>query len=376
MIGELKMKILYVTTISNTINAFLIPHIKMLINQGHQVDIACNVKRDINRELMDLGCKVYNIEFQRSPLQKDNIKAFKKLKKLIQDKKYDLIHTHTPVASACVRLACKNLENVKVFYTAHGFHFYKGAPTKNWLIYYPIERYLSKYTDVIITINNEDFERARKKLKANSVEYIPGVGLDISKFKENKIDKLSIRSKLGLPEDSFVVLSVGELNENKNHETIIKALAILNNPKIYYVVCGKGNRLDYLKKLSKDLGVMNQVKLLGFRSDIADICKSADVFAFPSFREGLGMAALEAMASGLPIITSNVHGIIDYSINGVTGFNCKPSDVKCFAKSIDRLYKDEKLRENMSKNCLNIVEKYGIKNSLCALEVIYKKSII
>lgn len=176
------MKILYVSTLSNTINAFMIPHIKLLIEQGHHVDVACNIDRDISPSLTDSGCEVFDIKFQRSPISKHNYVAYKKLKKLIQEKGYEIVHTHTPVASICVRLACRNMKNVRVMYTAHGFHFFRGGPIKNWLLYYPIEYWLSRYTDVLITINKEDYNRAKRVFKAKSTKYIPGVGLDTKKL--------------------------------------------------------------------------------------------------------------------------------------------------------------------------------------------------
>jgi glycosyltransferase involved in cell wall biosynthesis len=354
------IKILYVSTVSGTINAFLLPHIQMLIDLGHKVDIACNISSPINKVLLDCGCKTFEIEFNRSPLSKNNLIAYKKLKKLIYDEKYAIVHTHTPVASAIVRLVCKNFKNVKVFYTAHGFHFFKGAPIKNWLIYYPIERWLSRYTDVLITINKEDYQRAKKSFKAGRIEYIPGVGLDTKKFTNVTIDKFAKRKELDLPEDSFVVLSVGELNKNKNHETVIKALAKLNNPQIHYVICGKGLLKDYLESLVKELGLKKQVHLLGFRTDIAEICNASDLFAFPSHREGLGMAALEAMACGLPIVTSNVHGIVDYSVDGKTGFTCSPTDVNGFATAIIKIYREAKLSEKFKGYNIDKIKMFSI----------------
>jgi len=356
------MKILFVTTISNTVNAFLIPHIKMLMEHGHQVDVAFNIDQVVKPDIEKIGCKVHIIPFQRSPLRKENYLAYKQLKKLISDENYDIVHTHTPVASAIVRLACRHLKNVEVFYTAHGFHFFKGAAIKNWLIYYPIEKWLSKYTDVLITINKEDYQRAKKSFKAERVEYIPGVGLDTKKFTNVTIDKSAKRKELGLPEDALVLLSVGELNKNKNHEIVIKALVQLNNSKIHYVICGQGPLENYLKYLIKEVGLEKQVHLLGFRRDIAEICKASDMFAFPSRREGLGLAALEAMASGLPLITSNVHGILDYSADGVTGFNCSPNNSEGFAKAINRLILNPELRRVMGQHNLEAVKRFDIDN--------------
>lgn len=368
------LKILYVTTISNTVNAFLIPHINMLIEQGHQVDVAFNIVQDVDPEIINMGCKVHQIEFQRSPINIKNVVAYKKLKDLITSEEYDLVHTHTPTASAIVRLACKNIGKAKVIYTAHGFHFYKGAPIQNWLIYYPIEKWLSKYTDVLLTINKEDFGRAKKSFNARVVDYIPGVGFDTNKFCEAIVDKLEKRCELNLPVNSFLMLSVGELNKNKNHETIIKALAKLNNPNIYYVICGEGPMKNYLSEIAIRLGVENQVKLLGFRKDIADICMVSDLFMFPSHREGLGMAALEAMASGLPVISSNVHGINDYSIDGKTGFSCSPEDVNGFAEKILKVVTDLGLRDKMGNYNRQVVKKYDIKYSTMILNNIYKEN--
>jgi glycosyltransferase involved in cell wall biosynthesis len=305
------MKILYVATISNTINAFLIPHIELLLKQGHQVDIACNVNREIDSKLINRGCKVFDVPFQRSPLKKENYGAYKGVREIIKSGKYDIVHTHTPVASTCVRLACRNIENIKVLYTAHGFHFFKGAPIKNWLLYYPIEKWLSKYTDVLITINQEDCARAKSKFKAKKVKYVPGVGLDTEKFKRVKVDKNVKRDELGVPHDAFVILSVGELNKNKNHETIIKAIAKLENPNIYYVICGVGHLRSYLENLAQELKVNDKVHFLGLRKDIGEICKSSDSFVFPSYREGLSVALMEAMSTGLPVVCSRIRGNVD-----------------------------------------------------------------
>lgn len=364
-------KILYVTTISNTVNAFLIPHIKMLVDYGHKVDVAFNIEQPVNPEIYELGCKVHSISFRRNPLNISNFLGYKRLRKLIQNEKYDLVHTHTPIASACVRLACRKLKNVNVFYTAHGFHFYKGAPIINWLLYYPIERWLSKYTDVLITINKEDYNRAKHFFKARRIEYVPGVGIDVDNLRKIKVNKNHKLSELGLPHNAFVLLSVGELNENKNHATVIKALAKLNNPQIHYIICGQGVLEDYLKRLVKKLELEKQVHLLGYRKDIPEICKASDVFVFPSFREGLSVALMEAMACGLPIICSNIRGNSDLIENGKGGFLLNPRDIEGFSNAIDLLYSSSKLREELGNQNLKIINKYSIKNVKCLMEKIY-----
>lgn len=239
-----------------------------------------------------------------------------------------------------------------------------------------VEKWLSRYTDILITINREDYVRAKNSFKAGRVEYIPGVGLDTKKFSEVIVDKLAKRREIGVPEDAFVILSVGEINKNKNHETVIKAVAKLNNPNVHYIICGQGPLENYLRGIAKGLGLEKQVHLLGYRTDIAEICKASDIFAFPSKREGLGLAALEAMASGLPIVTSNVHGIVDYSINGETGYTCAPTDVDGFAKAIEILLNDEELRIIMGKHNSEVVKLFDIDKVKNKLRKIYEEEML
>lgn len=366
------MKILYVTTISKTLNTFLIPHIKMLVESGHSVDLACNIQQPIDSKLEKIVGNIYQIPFQRSPLNVDNYKGYIELKKIIKNEKYDLVHTHTPVASMIVRLVCKNDKSIRVFYTAHGFHFFKGAPIINWLLYYPIEKYFSRFTDTIITINNEDFNRANKNMKSKRVAYIPGIGLNLSQFKKSDISRSEKRSEISISNDAFIILSVGELNTNKNHSTIIKALSRLGDPSIHYVICGEGPLRCDLVKLAHKLNLDSNVHLLGQRNDILDLCKASDIFAFPSLREGLGMAAIEAMSCGLPIITSNIHGIVDYSVDGETGFLHSPKDIQGFATSIKELKESPKLIENIRSNNLEKAKKYELSSVLPILFDLYK----
>lgn len=370
------MRVLYVSTISNTINAFLMPHIELLIDHGYEVDVACNIDRKIDVRLTKRNCKVFDIEFYRSPLSKQNYLAYKKLKKLIQDEQYDLVHTHTPVASVCVRLACMSMKNVKVIYTAHGFHFFKGAPLINWLLYYPIECWLARYTDVLITINNEDYASAKNSLKAKRIEYIPGVGLDTNHFGVSIDDKIAKLKEWGVPDGTTTLLSVGELNKNKNHETIIRAVSKLNDSSIYYVICGKGPRENKLKELAKKLGIEKQVKFLGFRNDMEDIYSVANIFVFPSFREGLSVALMEAMASGLPVVCSDIRGNRDLIEDGKGGYLCEPNDVDGFANVISKFVEDKSLRKAKGFSNLETIKKYDVKIVKLEMERIYSDSLL
>lgn len=304
------MKVLYVTTIGGTMR-FFTQFIQELLDEGHTVDVAANETGsripDCYREW---GCRVYPISTSRSPLNKGNLTAIKQIRKIVSENGYDIVHCHTPIAAMCTRLACRGVrkQGTKVFYTAHGFHFYKGAPLKNWLLYYPVEKVCAHFTDTLITINQEDYALARKKLKAKKIEYVPGVGVDLEKFADVPADRLEKRREMGIPEDAVLLLSVGELNENKNHETVIRAIAGMD---AHYIIAGSGTRQAHLQNVIDTLGMTDRVKLLGYRKDVSELYKAADLFVFPSFREGLSVSVMEAMASGLSVACSRIRGNTD-----------------------------------------------------------------
>ena len=366
------MKILYVTTVSMTMG-FFPEHIKMLLNEGHTVEIATNCEMPIPEIYNTLGCKVHNIPFSRSPFSKNNLIAYKMFKQLVESEHYDIVHTHTPNASMIVRLACRKVreQGTKVFYTAHGFHFFRGAPLKNWLMYYPVEKFCALFTDVLITINKEDYALAQRKMPSKKVCYVPGVGIDLSKIQNTQCDRNEVRKSMGVPEECILLLSIGELNVNKNHQVVVKALAKLNNKDVHYAIAGLGNQKENLLNLARELGVEKQFHLLGYRTDVPTIAKSSDIFCFPSHREGLGLSALEAMSCGLPLITSNVHGINDYSQDDVTGYKCSPDDIFSWVKKLKILVEDSSKRKQFGKNNVQIVKKYSMQNILQRMKEIY-----
>lgn len=304
------MRILYVATVGGFM-PFFKELVRKLLDEGHVVDFAANQSSSkVPDYYKDWGCRVFDISCSRSPLSIGNIKAIKEIRNIA--KNYDVVHCHTPLAGMATRLGCKKLrkkQGLKVIYTAHGFHFYKGAPKKNWLIYYPIEMICSRWTDVLITINREDYELARIKMKAKKVEYVPGVGVHAKEFAGVKIDSKEKRMELGVPENAFLVLSVGELNDNKNHQTVIKAISQVKELNIFYVIAGVGDKKTYLESLAKELNV--NLKLLGYRKDVKELYKAADLFIHPSYREGLPVALMEALASNCSCIASDIRGNVD-----------------------------------------------------------------
>ena len=331
------------------IDQFNIPNIKLLQDMGYEVHVACNFEKGsscsfekvqkLKEYLNKLDVKYYQINFERNILKiTNNLKAYKEVKNILLENKYKFLHCHSPIGGVVGRIAGHKTQT-KVIYTAHGFHFFKGAPFINWILYYPIEKYLSKYTDILITINQEDYKRAQT-FYAKKVEYISGVGIDTEMIRNIVVDKKKKREELGLTEDNIVLLSVGELNKNKNHSIVIKALAKINNPNIYYLICGQGNLEEELLDLIKKLNLEKNVKLLGFRKDIYEIYKISDTFIFPSKREGLSVALMEAICCNLPIVCSNIRGNNDLIENGKNGFLVE-NNVKKYVKEIRFLIKNK-----------------------------------
>lgn len=381
-------KVLIVASVVSFIEWFNKENVDFLQEQlGCQVHIACNFDymsdTDAARtesyieKLKKQGIVLHNIAFARSPFSAANISAYKELKRIIDTQTFDLIHCHTPTVSMMTRLAAGNArkKGTVVMYTCHGFHFHRASSKKNWLIYYPVERVLSRCCDYIVTINREDYNRA-KTFHCKNVRYIPSVGVDIERIKKLEVDKAAKKESIGVPADKTLILSAGELIERKNHEAIIKALAKVGDPDIYYAIAGKGPLKESLQDLAQRLGVGDRVLFLGFRTDVFELYHAADISAFPSQIEGLGLAGVEAMAAGVPLISSNVHGILDYVVDGKTGYAVPPDDIDGFAEAIRKLAHDPGLRERMRENCIQAVAPFEITNALNVMWDIYKEILV
>ena len=381
-----KKKVLMLASVASMIDQFNMSNIDILLKIGYDVDVACNFGygstcsdekiAELKAKLKEKGVRCFQIDFTRSVMNLfQDGKAYKQVRKLVENNKYDLIHCHSPIGGVIGRIVAHET-NTKVIYTAHGFHFYEGGPKKNWFIYYPIEKALSKWTDVLITINKEDYNRAKKKFFAKETRYIPGVGVDVEKFemglKNKQQNKKMKRAELGVSDNDFVLLSVGELQDRKNQRVVIEALHMLNNPNIYYWAVGKGELFPEYLEMIKKYGLEKNVFLLGFRTDIMELCNAADCFVHPSVREGLGIAPLEAMAGGLPLISSYVNGIKDYTENEVSGCCIiDPLSVTEMKKAIEKMYQDVEFRNRCGINNLETVKKFDIKNTNNIMQDIY-----
>lgn len=359
------------TTVSRTINAFLIPHIEMLLDNGYEVDCACSIDKPVDKELQNKGVKIFEVPFSRNPLGIGNIKAFMRLMELQRINNYDIVHVHTPIAAIYGRLLKLGYSNLKTIYTAHGYHFLKGGSKLSWLIYYPIEKIMAKFTDVIININKEDFEITKEKLKPRSSYFLNGVGLDLSKYKKlSKDEILEKKKELGINDNDFVVLMIAELNKNKNHIQLINAIEILKEKysNIKALCIGDGQNKEILNESIISKNLQNDIFMLGYREDVNKLINISDIGILMSYREGLPRNIMEFMASGRKVIATNIRGCKDLLCNETVGTLVNVGDYEETAKAIERYYLSRDRRFNISDE----IKKYDIESVNSELLKIYE----
>ena len=369
--GKKMKKILYVTTVSRTVNAFLVPHIMMLLDQGYLVDIACCVDQEVNDILLNRGVEVYDLPFTRNPLDLRNLKAFKKLSKIQKENRYETVHVHTPIAALYGRLLKLKYHTLKTVYTVHGFHFHQGGSLSGWLMYYPIEWVMAKFTDQLITINDEDFERG-KRLGARATYKVNGVGVTVSDYQLRDYEAKFNRYKYDLAKDDFVILMIAEVNKNKNHQQMIQAVELLKQRgKSVKVLCaGEGSLFDEVVAEVEKRGLSDSIHMLGYRTDIKELIGVSDIGILLSYREGLPRNIMELMACGKPVIGTNIRGIRDLVIDGETGFLVPVGDAVTTANCIEKLMSDAELVSVMGVRALEEVEKYNVESVVGELKKI------
>lgn len=293
-----------------------------------------------------LGVVFHEIEFDRKPWSLYNIKAFKQLVELIKNENFDFIHCNTPVGGLLGRLAGEKCGVSRVIYQAHGFHFYKGSPIMNWLLFYFAEKWLARRTDALITINQEDFELANQKFSIRNngkVYYVPGVGIDLCQYNSHKDKREKHRSDIGLKENDIACIAMGDLIPRKNYSVAIEAISVLKEEftNLHFIICGKGPELENLQQLAKEKNVKDRIHFLGFRTDIKELLQAADIFFFTSLQEGLPRSTMEAMASGLPVACSKIRGNTDLVDEGKGGVLFDPENLNAVVS---------KMRELLSSN--------------------------
>lgn len=365
-------KVLFSATVDSHILAFHLPYLKYFKDNGYEVHVATNGTEKIPY------CDVkHSVKIERSPFKLNNIKAIFALKKIIKQEKFEVIHTHTPMGGVATRISSifyRRKNNTKIIYTAHGFHFYKGAPILNWLLYYPMEKFLARFTDILITINEEDYILAKSKFKTH-VRYVPGVGLDETKFSSRMTEqeKIEFRKSLGLSKDDFVMIFPAELTKNKNQIWLIKSLEpILKRKNVHLLLAGKDSLNGLVEKTVNDLNLNDKVHILGFRKDINKLLDISNISISSSIREGLPVNIMEAMYMGLPVVATNCRGNRDLVIDGKNGYIINQNDSKHLLEVIEYLIKNYKKVEYLGKESGELVQKYLLTDVMKDMVDIYK----
>lgn len=367
-------KVLFVATVvKGHINVFHLPYLKLFKDNGWVTAVAATNDFEVISDCQIPYCdKYYDIKLERNPVRLSNIRAYYQLKKIIDDGNFDIVHCHTPVGAMIARLAARKArkKGTRVIYTAHGFHFYKGAPVVNWILYYPVEKFLSRFTDDLITINLEDYSYA-KKFHAKKVHYVRGVGIDKVIFCNKENTRKDICKEFNLAKDTFILATVGELSKRKNQIAVLKALTLLKGSNISLLICGRGALKQQLEEFCKQNGIESKVRFLGFRKDISRILHGCDAFIFPSLQEGLPVATMEAMGSGKPVIASNVRGNRDLVVDNKNGFLLDPNDIEGIAEKILYLKNHRDIASKMGEYSISTIEPYLLDSVSIEMEKIY-----
>lgn len=367
-------KVLFCATVDYHLKAFHLPYLRWFKENGWEVHAAAKG----SLELSHVDYK-YNLPIERLPISVGNLKAYKELKRIIDNNRYDIIHCHTPMGGVLTRLAASQARKsgTKVIYTAHGFHFYRGAPLINWLVYYPVEKWLARCSDCLITINHEDYSlAANKRFRASQIDYVHGVGVNTEKFKPVTEEKRQeLRRKHGYTPEQFILFYAAELNKNKNQYLLIKSIAKLKKyiPKIKLLLAGSGPLQGEYRSFAVKEGVHSEVDFLGHRSDTDELLKISDVAVASSYREGLPVFVVEAMACGLPIVASSNRGHCELIADGFNGFIITGNDDELFSEKLYALYKSPGLRMKMGNESVRKVARYQLTRVTGEMSKIYRR---
>ncbi|MGW8382074.1 glycosyltransferase family 4 protein [Streptococcus parasuis] len=354
-------KALIISTVSRQFYLFEQVNINILRKIGYEVHGVANFS-DRSERLKEVNIIEHHVNFSRNPLSISNLFAFIKLLEIMRVYNFDLVHTHSPVGGVYGRLAAKICNVPQIIYTAHGLHFYKGSSMINWLLYYPIEKLLSYFTDKIILINEEDYDLAKSKLKTKQIYFVPGVGVNYSKFKPVQFEKKNLMRKYyGFAENDQILIYVGELSKRKNQSVLINAIAkiVKINPKVKLLLVGKGKLQSVYQKLIGNLNLQNNVLLLGYRDDIVELMQISDIAISSSLQEGLPVNLMEAMGVALPIVASNSRGNRDLVKDYENGILIKENTAEEWENIILKLFESPSRMKQFSVNSLDTASNYS-----------------
>ncbi|MBZ4669173.1 MAG: hypothetical protein PWP07_1764 [Epulopiscium sp.] len=369
-------KILLIASVDFHFTSFHIPYIEYFQQRGAEVHIAAR-SGERTKELESMGVIFHSIDFSRSPYSPKLFRAFAELKNLMEKERFDLVHVHTPVASFLGRFVAKMTKTEPVLYTAHGFHFYKGAPILNWLIYYPMEKMAARWTHGLITINREDYERGKSfhLKRKDGLFYVHGVGLSLENYSvPQNFDKEAQKEAMGFKESDQLLVCVGEFTKNKNQRQIIHAMqeVLKIDPSIHLLLVGRGEEEEHLKSWVEKLNISKNIHFLGYRRDIPGILWAGDAFILTSKREGLPRAVMEAMAAGLPIIATDIRGNKDLITHGEEGYLVPIGDIEKTKEAILKIMKDSEQVKEMRHKVKEKIKTYSIENTLLEMDKIYR----
>ena len=361
------MKILYCATTASHIAQFHLSHMQNLKEQGWIIHVAAHDNLAVKNGLRIRYCdKFFDVPFARSPKSPDNFRAYRQLKKLLSEEHYDVILCNTPMGGIVTRLAARRTrkQGTKVIYMAHGFHFYKGSSKKAWLVFYPIEKYMAKKCDLLITINKEDYALAKEKFsKRTKVAHIHGVGVDETRYHPaTPQEQLAMRKAEGLSPEDFVILCTGELNENKNQKTLISAAALLKDkiPNLKVLLAGNGPKEQDLCDQIHAEGMEGIIKLLGYRTDLEKVVPAVDLVVSCSKREGMPLNIIEAMLCKKPVVASHNRGHDELVKESKTGYLVAPTDVRQLAGAIERVCEDPALNSRLGEAGYRAAQSYTV----------------
>jgi glycosyltransferase EpsD len=370
------MKVLLTATVQSHICQFHKPLVEVLHAHGCEVHVAARDNlAEKNGLKLDFVEKVYDIPFARSPKSTDNIRAYRELKKIIDTGKYDIIHCNTPVGGVVTRLAARKArgKGTKVYYTAHGFHFYEGAPKKNWIVFYPIEKFFSRFTDKLITITEEDYSLAQKKFHCE-VDHIHGVGVDEKRYYPvDENEKMRLRQKMGFLPTQKIILCVGELLPNKNQKMAVHMMKriVEKYPKAQLLLAGNGPEREALEQEIQSCNLENNVRMLGYCTELQTYQHIVDVLISCSKREGLPLNIVEAMLSGTPVVASVNRGHKELIRDGENGFLVSVNDTHRMSECVLEILNKDEVAATLRKNALKYISDYSYSMVKRELENIY-----